>query len=130
MVYVVGHPSGAIKEATTSCDSKIVAVDSSTVKKLVDDKSFYRTATVPGGMYNGNPDDTATFGVGATFVSSTQVPDDVVYQIVKAVFENFDTFRKLHPAFAHLKKEEMIKDGLSAPLHPGAVKYYKEAGLM
>jgi TRAP transporter TAXI family solute receptor len=71
-----------------------------------------------------------TFGVGATFVSSANVPDKVVYEVVKAVFENFDTFRKLHPAFANLKKEQMVKDGLSAPLHPGAEKYYKEAGLL
>lgn len=130
MVYVVGHPSGAIQEATTSCESKIVTVASPTVDKLLMDASYYRTATVPGGMYKGNPDDTVTFGVGATFVSSTSVPDEVVYNIVKAVFENFDTFRKLHPAFAHLKKEEMVKDGLSAPLHPGAAKYYKEVGLI
>jgi hypothetical protein len=68
--------------------------------------------------------------VGATFVSSTKVPEKVIYEIVKAVFENFDDFKKLHPAFAVLKKEEMIKDGLSAPLHDGAKKYYKEAGLM
>lgn len=130
MVYVVGHPSGAIKEATTSCDSTIVEVKGDKVDALLADNSFYRTATVPGGMYKGNDSDTMTFGVGATFVSSTDVPDDVVYNIVKAVFENFDTFKKLHPAFAHLKKEEMIKDGLSAPLHPGAAKYYKEAGLL
>ena len=69
-----------------------------------------------------------TFGVGATFVSSADVPDNVVYTVVKAVFDNFDQFKKLHPAFAHLKPEEMIKDGLSAPLHNGAVKYYKEKG--
>jgi TRAP transporter TAXI family solute receptor len=130
MIYTVGHPSGAIKEATTSCDSKMVSVAGPTVEKLVDDNSFYRIATVPGGMYNGNPDDVMTFGVGATFVSSTSVPDEVVYNIVKSVFENFDDFKRLHPAFANLKKEEMIKDGLSAPLHPGAEKYYKEAGLM
>ncbi|MDG3085882.1 TAXI family TRAP transporter solute-binding subunit [Vibrio hannami] len=130
MVYVVGHPSGAIKEATTSCDSVIVTVAGEKVDSLISDTSYYRTATVPGGMYAGNPEDAGTFGVGATFVSSTQVPDEVVYNIVKAVFENFDTFKKLHPAFANLKKEEMIKDGLSAPLHPGAAKYYKEAGLL
>lgn len=130
MVYVVGHPSGAIKEATTSCESTIVSVNGEKVDALLADNSFYRTATVPGGMYKGNEADTMTFGVGATFVSSTSVPDDVVYNIVKAVFENFDTFKKLHPAFANLKKEEMIKDGLSAPLHPGAAKYYKEAGLL
>ncbi|MHC6529605.1 TAXI family TRAP transporter solute-binding subunit [Vibrio proteolyticus] len=130
MVYTVGHPSGAIKEATTSCDSKIVEVSGPNVDKLVADNSFYRVASVPGGMYNGNPDDVMTFGVGATFVTSSKVPEAVVYQIVKAVFDNFEDFKKLHPAFANLKKEEMIKDGLSAPLHPGAIKYYKEAGLM
>ena len=129
MIFTVGHPSGSIKEATTSCDSVLVNVTGPEVDKLVSDNDYYRTATVPGGMYNGNDSDTATFGVGATFVSSTDVSEDVVYQVVKAVFENFDDFKKLHPAFANLQKGEMIKDGLSAPLHDGAAKYYKEAGL-
>ena len=100
------------------------------VDKLVKDNPYYRYATVPGGMYRGTDSDTKTFGVGATFVSSATVPEEVIYNVVKAVFENFDEFKKLHPAFGVLKKEEMIKDGLSAPLHDGAVKYYKEAGLM
>ncbi|EAR60295.1 TAXI family TRAP transporter solute-binding subunit [Neptuniibacter caesariensis] len=130
MVYTVGHPSGSIKEATTSCDSVLVEVSGKAVDKLVGDNDFYRTATIPGGMYNGTAADTKTFGVGATFVTSAKVDEKLVYNVVKAVFENFDTFKKLHPAFANLKKEEMIKDGLSAPLHPGAAKYYKEAGLM
>jgi len=130
MVYVVGHPSGAIKEATTSCDSKLVEISDATVDNLVKEHSYYRKVAVPGGMYRGNPDDVMTFGVGATIVSSSAVPEDVVYHVVKAVFENFDTFRKLHPAFATLKKEEMVKDSLSAPLHPGAEKYYKEVGLL
>lgn len=130
MVYTVGHPSGSIKEATTSCDSVIVEVSGKSVDNLVNANDFYRTATIPGGMYRGTPKDTKTFGVGATFVTSANVPDDVVYTVVKSVFENFATFKKLHPAFANLKKEEMVKDGLSAPLHPGAAKYYKEAGLM
>lgn len=130
MVYVVGHPNGSIKEATTSCDSVIVNVSGPAVEKLINDNSYYRTATIPGGMYRGTDADTKTFGVGATFVSSAKVPEDVIYNVVKAVFENFEDFKKLHPAFANLKKEEMIKDGLSAPLHDGAKKYYKEAGLM
>ena len=130
MVFTVGHPSGSIKEATTSCDAVLVAVNGPAVDKLVADNDYYRKAIVPGGMYRGTPDDTATFGVGATFVSSTNTPSDTVYAVVKSVFENFDSFRKLHPAFANLKKEEMIKDGLSAPLHDGAARYYKEAGLM
>jgi TRAP transporter TAXI family solute receptor len=94
MIYTVGHPSGSIKEATTSCDSVLVTVGGSTVDKLVADNDFYRTASIPGGMYSGSDADVATFGVGATFVSSTNVSEDVVYNVVKAVFENFDTFKK------------------------------------
>ncbi len=130
MVFTVGHPSGSIKEATTSCDSVLVNVTGSAVDMLVAENDFYRTATIPGGMYSGNPKDTKTFGVGATFVTSTRTPENVIYEVVKAVFENFDSFRKFHPAFRNLDKRQMIKDGLSAPLHAGAVKYYKEAGLM
>jgi TRAP transporter TAXI family solute receptor len=130
MVFTVGHPSGSIQEATTSCDTVLVEVAGPVIDKLVEENDYYRVATIPGGMYRGNPDDVTTFGVGATFVSSTATPGDVVYEVVKAVFENFDDFKGLHPAFSVLKKEEMVKDGLSAPLHDGAAKYYKEAGLM
>ena len=130
MVYTVGHPTGSIKEATTTCKSVLVNITGPAVDKLVNDNDYYRTASIPGGMYMGNDNDTKTFGVGATFITSSKVSETVIYNVVKAVFENFDAFRKLHPAFANLKKSEMIKDGLSAPLHRGAVKYYKEAGLM
>ncbi|UCH20442.1 MAG: TAXI family TRAP transporter solute-binding subunit [Deltaproteobacteria bacterium] len=130
IVFTVGHPSGSIKEPTTSCDSVIVPVTGSKIDKLVKENAYYRTAVIPGGMYRGTDSDTQTFGVGATFVTSAKVPEDIIYNVVKAVFENFEDFKKLHPAFKVLKKEEMIKDGLSAPLHKGALKYYKEAGLM
>ena len=130
MVFTVGHPSGSIKEASTSCASVLVEVAGPKIDKLVMKNDYYRHAVIPGGMYRGTPEDTKTFGVGATFVTSAKVPENVIYNVVKAVFTNFDQFKKLHPAFANLKKEEMIKDGLSAPLHKGAIKYYKEAGLM
>ena len=129
-VYTVGHPNGSIKEATTSCDAVIVSVTGEVVDALVADNPYYRKATVPGGMYRGTDQDTMTFGVGATFVSSAKVPENVIYVVVKSVFENFEDFKKLHPAFGVLKKEEMVKDGLSAPLHDGAAKYYKEIGLI
>ncbi|WMS44249.1 TAXI family TRAP transporter solute-binding subunit [Acuticoccus sp. MNP-M23] len=128
MIYTVGHPAAAIQEAVNSCDVSLVDVSGPAIDKLVADNSYYRVATIPGGMYKGNDEDTTTFGVGATFISSADVPDDVVYTTVKAVFDNFDQFKQLHPAFGVLKEEEMIKDGLSAPLHPGAVKYYEERG--
>lgn len=128
--YTVGHPSGSIKEATTSCDSVLVNVDNAATKKLIAENPYYREAVIPGGMYRGSDNDVITFGVAATFVTSTDVPDEVVYQVTKAVFENFDSFKRLHPAFGVLEKKEMVSDALSAPLHPGAAKYYKEAGLI
>ncbi|WP_412103531.1 TAXI family TRAP transporter solute-binding subunit [Stappia stellulata] len=130
IVFTVGHPAGTIKEATTSCESKLITVDNDVIRKLVDDNAFYAMATIPGGMYTGTDEDTTTFGVGATFVSSTKTSPEVIYEVTKAVFENFDRFKKMHPAFANLKEADMIKNNLSAPLHEGAVKYYKERGWM
>ncbi|WP_226627288.1 TAXI family TRAP transporter solute-binding subunit [Alloyangia pacifica] len=130
MVYTVGHPSGSIQEATTACDSVLVEVSGEAIDELVSENPFYRTATIPGGMYRGNDEDVHTFGVGATFVTSEDVPEEVVYQVVKAVFDNIDQFRGLHPAFANLDPAEMASAGLSAPLHPGAERYFQEAGLM
>lgn len=130
IVFTVGHPSGFIKEASTSCDSSLISVTGPAIDKLIEDNDYFSTVVIPGGMYRGSDQDTTTFGVSATFVSSTNTPEKVVYTVVKAVFDNFDGFKKLHPAFANLKKEQMIKDGLSAPLHAGAIKYYKEAGLL
>lgn len=130
IVFTVGHPNGSIKEATTSCDALVVPVNGPAVEKLISDNSYYRSAAIPGGMYRGSDQDVPTFGVGATFVSTSDVPEEVIYQVVKAVFENFDSFKRLHPAFAHLHKKQMVKDGLSAPLHAGALRYYKEVGLL
>ena len=127
---LVGHPAGLIKETTTTCEAKIANIHGPHVDKLVKGNSYYRYASVPAGMYTGNPDAAKTMGVGATFVSSSKVPEAVIYEVVKAVFENFDDFKKLHPAFKNLKKTEMVSAALSAPLHAGAVKYYKEAGLI
>ncbi len=128
--WLVGMPNGLNKEAATTCDTVFAEVSGPVVDKLVKDNPFYFYATIPGGMYKGNPNDIKTFGVGATFVSSTATRTETVYQVVKAVFDNFDDFKKLHPAFANLKESEMITNGLSAPLHGGAIKYYKERGWM
>ncbi len=126
--YAVGHPSAAIQDPTTACNAKLIPLTGPAVAKLIKEHPYYAEATIPGGMYAGNPDPVKTYGVAATVVSSAKVPDEIVYNLVKAVFDNFADFKKLHPAFANLKPEEMVKNGLSAPLHPGAAKYYKEKG--
>ena len=128
--YGVGHPSANIQDPITTCGARLVPLQGPVVDKLVADNSFYAKVNIPGGLYAGHTNPTPTYGVLASFVTSAKVPDATVYELVKAVFENFDEFKKLHPAFSHLDPKNMIKDGMSAPLHPGAVKYYKEKGWM
>ncbi len=126
--FAVGHPSANIQDPTTTCGAKLVSLTGSVVDRLVAEKPYYAKATIPAGLYPNNPQTTETYGVLATFVSSEKVPADTIYLVVKAIFDNFEDFKKLHPALAHLNPTNMVKDGLSAPLHDGAIKYYKEKG--
>ncbi len=126
--YGVGHPSANIQDPTTSCGAKLVSLTGPAVDKLIADKPYYAKAVIPAGLYPNNPNPTNTYGVLATVVSSAKTPPETVYQVVKAVFDNFDEFKKLHPALANLSPQNMVKDGLSAPLHEGAARYYKEKG--
>ena len=129
--YTVGHPSGAFKEATSGT-RKVKFIEVNLPDSFYEKFSYYAPSVVPVvGNYPGaaNDADVASFGVKATFVTSAAIPEEHVYGLVKEIFEDFDNFKKLHPAYAVLTKQNMLQ-GLSAPLHPGALKYYKEAGLM
>ena len=128
--YGVGHPSANIQDPITVCGAQLVSIAGPAVDKLVADRPYYAKVNIPGGLYAGNPEPTPTYGVLATLVTSSKASDKAVYNLVRSVFENFDEFKRLHPALANLQPKEMIKNGLSAPLHPGAVKYYKEKGWM
>jgi TRAP transporter TAXI family solute receptor len=127
--YMVGHPTANIKDASNSVDVKIVPITGEKVDAFVKANPYFAKADVPAGLYKGNDEPTPTFGVKAVLVTSTDVSDKAVYTVVKAILENFEDFKKLHPAYAHITKESLL-DGLSAPLHEGAKKYYKEAGLL
>ncbi len=126
--YGVGHPSANIQDPITTCGARLVPLQGPAVDKLVAGAPYYAKVNIPGGLYAGHPNPTPTYGVMATFVTSAKVPEATVYELTKAVFENFEEFKKLHPAFGALDPKEMIKSGNSAPLHPGAAKYYKEKG--
>lgn len=127
-IWAAGLPNGSSQEATSSCEVAIIPLQGEGIDKLLAENPAYAKATIPGGMYPGNPDDIPSWGPKATFVTSADTPDDVVYALVSAIFENFEDFKRLHPAFSNLVEAEMIKDGLTAPLHPGAEKYYQERG--
>lgn len=129
--YTVGHPNGAIKEATAGKTKvRFIPIEGPGLDELIAKKPYYAKSFVPVDQYPTaeNDADVPTFGVKATFCTSASVPDEVVYAITKEVFDNLESFKKLHPAYAILTKESML-EGLSAPIHPGAMKYYKEVGL-
>jgi TRAP transporter TAXI family solute receptor len=129
-VFATGHPNGAIQEVTSSCAARLISVEGPAITQLIQEYPYYAPATIPGGMYAGNPNDVFTFGVKATLVTSKEVDDEIVYQVVKSIFDNFDDFKTTHPILSTLNKRAMIENGLTAPLHDGAKRYYREAGLI
>jgi uncharacterized protein len=129
--YTVGNPAGLIKEATSGrIKVRFLAASDSVLAKLLQNRPYYVKAFIPKAFYHQalNQSDVPTFAVKATFITRAGVPDQVVYAITKTVFENLAQLRKLHPALQALRAQDML-EGLSAPLHPGALKYYREAGL-
>jgi len=130
MVFTAGHPNGLIQEITNDCGAVLIPVEGKEIDALLKDNPYYARTAIPGGMYKGNPQNTPTFGVRATLVTRADEDEEVVYQLTKSVFENFDSFKTLHFVFATLDKERMVYSGLTAPLHPGAIRYYREAGLL
>jgi TRAP transporter TAXI family solute receptor len=130
MVFSAGHPNGLIQEITSNCGAKLIPISGPEVDMLIAENPFYARTAIPGGMYQGNPQNSATFGVKATLVTTADADDEAVYQLTKAVFDNFDSFKTLHFVFATLEKERMVSTGLIAPIHPGALRYYREVGLI
>jgi TRAP transporter TAXI family solute receptor len=129
-VYAAGVPNAGEAMAADGCGARIISLDGDIEKKLVAEHSYFVFTAIPKGTYKTTTKDVITFGVKATFVTSARLSENVVYEVVRAVFDNFDEFRRLHPALERLEPDQMIRDGLTAPLHPGAIRYYKERGWM
>jgi uncharacterized protein len=125
-VFVAGHPNGAIREASTSCDVKLIALPSDQIADVLKTHPEYTSTTIPGGLYRGNDSDITTLGVTATVLTTDKLDDETAYQIVKATMENLNQFERSHPALKGLKPEMMAHTGITVPLHPGAVRYYRE----
>ncbi len=127
--FATGHPNGLLKEVTTRCDSVLVQVTGPVVDRFVEDFPFYRKTTLPEGMYRGTSRPIETFGVGALLVTTTQVPEDVVYGVTQTVLKQLADLQQMHPAFSQLRPEEMADAGRVVPIHAGAERSLKEAGL-
>lgn len=128
--FTTGHPSGAMQDITTGCDVRLLSVSGPKIDALMKEKPYYVSVQLPGGMYKGTPDSVTTFGVKAVLVGTEKVSEDIIYEVVKAVFDNLDNFKTLHPVFSSLSKEGMVKEGIIVPLHPGALRYFQENNLL
>lgn len=127
--YTVGQPWEDGVKLAVRTPIRMIPIDAPDIKTYVARNPYYVMTAIPAGIYRGVDKDIPTYGVKATLVTSAAGSEDVVYNVVKTVFENLDRFREAHPAFMSLKPEGMLQ-GLSAPLHPGAIRYYKEKGWM
>jgi len=130
MVATLAHPDNEIAKTIKLCGAEIVEIAGPAVDKLVAENPYFSITSITAGTYKNQPKEAKTFGVRVAAVTSTEIPDDVVYSVVKAVFENIDGFKRLHPALRQLDIRDMMRDGKSAPLHPGADRYFREKGMM
>lgn len=129
IIFQAGHPNGLTQEATTGCSARLVRIAGPPIDRLLKAHTYYVASVVPGGMYPGNPDDVPTIGTQAVLVTSSDQPDELAYSVVKAVIENFADFRRLHPVLSNLDVKDMVPSEAVIPIHPGALRYYREAGL-
>jgi uncharacterized protein len=130
IIFEAAHPDGLTQEATSECRARLVRVAGPPIDRLLASHPYYVASVIPGGMYEGNPRDTPTFGTQTLLITSTRQPDDLAYAVVKAVFENFADFRRLHPSLSALAEKDMVPSEAVMPIDPGALRYYREAGLL
>ena len=130
IIFEAGHPNGLTQEATTGCPARLVRIAGPPIDQLMATHSYYVASDIPGGMYAGNPRDVPTIGTQAILVTSSNQPDELAYEVVKAVFENFADFRRLHPALSTLDIKHMVPSEAVMPIHPGALRYFREAALV
>ena len=125
---VAGAPTTAVVELATSNAINVLEIDDEHAEKLIADYPFYTKFNVPGGAYKGVDSDVQTVAVVATYIVSNDLDEKIVYEMTKALFENADEIAAAHPKGAELNPEYSVS-GISIPMHPGALKYYKEIGV-
>ena len=128
--FAAGHPNGLTQGVTAGCRARLVRVAGQPIERLLATHPVYVASVIPGGMYAGNPGDVPTFATQAVLVASSDLSDEVAYAVVKAVLGNFTDFRRLHPVLWRLDAKDLVPTGAVIPIHPGALKYYRDVGLV
>ncbi len=128
--FVVAHPNLSLRDAVASCEAYLVPVAGPKIDSFVAENPEFVPLSIPGGLYPSNPESVPSFGVIATVVTTSAISTETVYTVVKTVFDNLEKFKTLLPVFADLNKEFMLAPYHAAPWHPGALKYFRETGMM
>ena len=128
IVRVSVHPDSSIQQVVKLCNAELISVSGPDIMQFIKQNPAYQAINIPGGTYASNPAPVATFGVKATLITSEEMDEELVYIIVRTLFENIDRLKRTHPSFALLTPTQMYTDSLTAPLHRGAIKYYREKG--
>jgi len=126
-IYYVGHPNTSVGEATTFCDSRLIPLPQTLIKRFSEKYPFYRAGNIKGGLYRGNPSDIGTFQLSAVLVANKNLPKNIVSELLRVIDENFEQFRNMHPALNALNKRSVFTMvGDSAPAHPAVKQYLGE----
>jgi uncharacterized protein len=128
IVYTVRHPNGFVDDAIRTCGGVLVDVSGPPIEALLARHSEYSRAVIPAGTYPSNPEAVSTLAVRITIITTARLPEAVAYEITKALFENIDDFRRLHPDFATLLPRDMVPNAIGVPVHTGAARYYRDRG--
>jgi hypothetical protein len=126
IVRVNVHPESSIQQVVKLCKAELISVSGPDIMQFIEQNPAFQATSIPGDTYASNPDPVDTFGVKATLITTEEMDEDSAYTIVKTLFENLDRLKRIHPSFASLTPQQMHTDGLTAPLHRGAIKYYRE----
>ncbi len=129
VVFIDGHPGQMTKIATEKCELELVPMNDDGAARVVDKDPTLMATEIPGGLYPQNPEPTRTYGTYVVLVANENATEEAVYSLVKSVYEDFDTLRAGHEALGGWQRDYVRTLKFPAPLHPGAERYYREAGL-
>ncbi|MDR3438778.1 TAXI family TRAP transporter solute-binding subunit [Telmatospirillum sp.] len=128
-VFTGLHPMADVQEAIDDCGAGVLSLKDSRIDAFLKANPAYSRQILPDDTYTGVHEKTATFGVNAILVTTSSLPEEDGYAVVRAVFDGLPAFKAMHPLLGELEKKQMARDTLVAPLHEGALRYYKENGL-
>ena len=127
-VFPTSYPASPIQEMIYSKVDLILLKFSAELRKYMEEKYAFNDFVIPKDIYGIQEEDITALGTGVCIIFNKNVPEDVVYRIIKIMCENVEEVRSLAPALANFSPSVASATNLGAPLHPGAEKYYKEVG--